>query len=96
MLSGTARYSCDGEHFTAGPGDFVMLPVGLPHTFAVDEPGELEKEPTTKWPSIACRPSADGGVLAFTQPTWRDGMTIGWIDLKTGAVTIAKANKRSE
>jgi mannose-6-phosphate isomerase-like protein (cupin superfamily) len=40
VLSGTARYSCDREDFTAGPGDFVMLPVGLPHTFVVgpDEP----------------------------------------------------------
>jgi mannose-6-phosphate isomerase-like protein (cupin superfamily) len=35
VLSGTARFSCDGEQFTAGPGDFVMLPVGLPHTFVV-------------------------------------------------------------
>jgi mannose-6-phosphate isomerase-like protein (cupin superfamily) len=40
VLSGSARFSCDGEDFTAGPGDFVMLPVGLPHTFLVgpDEP----------------------------------------------------------
>ncbi|MFA1551418.1 cupin domain-containing protein [Actinomadura chokoriensis] len=40
VLSGTARFRCDGEEFEAGPGDFVMLPVGLPHTFLVapDEP----------------------------------------------------------
>jgi mannose-6-phosphate isomerase-like protein (cupin superfamily) len=40
VLSGTARFSCDGADFAAGPGDFVMLPVGLPHTFLVgpDEP----------------------------------------------------------
>jgi mannose-6-phosphate isomerase-like protein (cupin superfamily) len=40
LLSGTARIHCDGQDFTAGPGDFVMLPVGLPHTFLVgpDEP----------------------------------------------------------
>lgn len=40
VLSGTARFRCDGEAFSAGPGDFVMLPVGLPHTFIVgaDEP----------------------------------------------------------
>ena len=40
VLSGTARFMCDGEEFTAGPGDFVLLPVGLPHTFVVgsDEP----------------------------------------------------------
>ncbi|MFB8775956.1 quercetin 2,3-dioxygenase [Streptomyces broussonetiae] len=35
VLSGTARFLCDGEELTAGPGDFVLLPVGLPHTFVV-------------------------------------------------------------
>ena len=40
LLAGTARFQCDGEELTAGPGDFVMLPVGLPHSFVVgpDEP----------------------------------------------------------
>jgi hypothetical protein len=40
VLSGTARFHCDGETFAAGPGDFVLLPVGLPHSFVVgpDEP----------------------------------------------------------
>ncbi|WP_431966877.1 quercetin 2,3-dioxygenase [Actinacidiphila sp. bgisy160] len=35
VLSGTARFLCDGEELTARPGDFVYLPVGLPHTFVV-------------------------------------------------------------
>jgi mannose-6-phosphate isomerase-like protein (cupin superfamily) len=40
VLSGGAEFRCDGEAFPAGPGDFVLLPVGLPHTFIVgaDEP----------------------------------------------------------
>ncbi|GAA1615346.1 cupin domain-containing protein [Kribbella karoonensis] len=40
VLSGSAEFRCDGEVFTAGAGDFVLLPVGLPHTFLVgaDEP----------------------------------------------------------
>jgi len=40
VLSGTARIQCDGQAFDAGPGDFVLLPLGLPHTFLVgpDEP----------------------------------------------------------
>ena len=40
VLSGTVRFHCDGETFHAGTGDFVLLPVGLPHTFVVgpDEP----------------------------------------------------------
>src|ERR687889_578121 len=33
VLSGTVRFRCDGEELDAGPGDFVHLPVGLPHTF---------------------------------------------------------------
>ncbi|GAA4224100.1 cupin domain-containing protein [Actinomadura meridiana] len=35
VLSDTARFLCDGEELTARPGDFVLLPVGLPHTFVV-------------------------------------------------------------
>ncbi|MEU9830584.1 cupin domain-containing protein [Streptosporangium sp. NPDC048047] len=39
VLSGTATFHCEGETLPAGPGDFVLLPVGLPHSFVVD-PGE--------------------------------------------------------
>jgi mannose-6-phosphate isomerase-like protein (cupin superfamily) len=35
VLSGTAEFRCDGEILSAGPGDFVLLPVGLAHTFIV-------------------------------------------------------------
>ncbi len=35
VLAGTARFRCDGQEFSAGPGDFVLLPAGLPHTFIV-------------------------------------------------------------
>jgi mannose-6-phosphate isomerase-like protein (cupin superfamily) len=40
VLSGTAQFQCDGRALSAGPGDFVLLPAGLPHTFIVgaDEP----------------------------------------------------------
>jgi mannose-6-phosphate isomerase-like protein (cupin superfamily) len=40
VLAGSARFTGDGETFDAGPGDFVLLPAGLPHTFLVgaDEP----------------------------------------------------------
>jgi mannose-6-phosphate isomerase-like protein (cupin superfamily) len=40
VLSGTVRLHCGDESFSAGPGDFVCLPAGLPHTFVVsaDEP----------------------------------------------------------
>ncbi|MDG4796453.1 cupin domain-containing protein [Micromonospora sp. WMMD1082] len=40
VISGAAVFHCAGEELTAGPGDFVHLPVGIPHTFVVgaDEP----------------------------------------------------------
>lgn len=40
VLSGTAEFRCEGQVLPAGPGDFVLLPVGLPHTFLVglDQP----------------------------------------------------------
>ena len=33
VLSGTAQFHCGEQVFDAGPGDFVLLPVGRPHTF---------------------------------------------------------------
>ncbi|GAA4801172.1 hypothetical protein GCM10023200_42490 [Actinomycetospora chlora] len=40
VLAGAARFRCEEQVFDAGPGDFVLLPVGKPHTFLVggDEP----------------------------------------------------------
>ena len=40
LLSGRATFLCDGQRLAAGPGDFVLLPAGLAHTFLVapDEP----------------------------------------------------------
>lgn len=37
ILSGTAEFRCDGEVLPAGPGDFVVLPVGIAHTFLVGD-----------------------------------------------------------
>jgi quercetin dioxygenase-like cupin family protein len=40
VLGGRATFLCDGEEMAAGPGDFVLLPAGLAHSFIVgpDEP----------------------------------------------------------
>lgn len=40
LLAGRATYFCDGQRLAAGPGDFVLLPAGVAHTFLVgpDEP----------------------------------------------------------
>jgi uncharacterized RmlC-like cupin family protein len=35
LLSGRATFLCDRLELVAGPGDFVLLPAGLPHTFLV-------------------------------------------------------------
>jgi mannose-6-phosphate isomerase-like protein (cupin superfamily) len=41
VLEGTAVFSCGDAEFAAGPGDFVLLPAGLPHTFLVGADGPL-------------------------------------------------------
>jgi len=41
VLDGEARFLCGGEELGAGPGDFVLLPAGLPHTFLVGPGGPL-------------------------------------------------------
>ncbi|WP_409331296.1 cupin domain-containing protein [Trujillonella humicola] len=40
LLGGRATFLCDGQRLVAGPGDFVLLPAGLAHSFLVapDEP----------------------------------------------------------
>jgi hypothetical protein len=40
VISGQARFECDGKVLDAGPGDLVFLPVGSAHTFrvAADQP----------------------------------------------------------
>lgn len=40
LLSGHATFTCGDDTFEAGPGDTVLLPVGVAHTFVVayDEP----------------------------------------------------------
>ena len=35
ILSGAAEFRCKGEQLRAAAGDFVLLPVGEPHTFLV-------------------------------------------------------------
>jgi mannose-6-phosphate isomerase-like protein (cupin superfamily) len=42
VLEGSFTFVCDGQSYQAGPGSFVYLPRGLPHTFRVDTgPGRL-------------------------------------------------------
>lgn len=41
VLSGRAVFRCGEVSLTAGPGDFVLLPRGLPHSFRVSEHGPL-------------------------------------------------------
>ncbi len=41
VLDGRAEFTCGDETVEAGPGDFVQLPAGLPHTFVVSSDGPL-------------------------------------------------------
>lgn len=36
VLEGQVRFRCDEEDIEAGPGSFVFLPRGIPHTFVVE------------------------------------------------------------
>ncbi len=35
LLEGELSLDCGDKHFTAGPGDFMLLPRRIPHTFLV-------------------------------------------------------------
>ena len=37
ILEGKLTFVCDGQTYQTGPGSFIYLPRGLPHTFRVDE-----------------------------------------------------------
>ena len=42
ILEGQFTFVCDGQTYQAGPGSFIHLPRGVPHTFRVDAgPGRL-------------------------------------------------------
>ncbi|HET7574876.1 MAG TPA: quercetin 2,3-dioxygenase [Solirubrobacterales bacterium] len=36
VIEGEVRFRCGDEEFLAGPGSFVFLPRGVPHTFVVE------------------------------------------------------------
>lgn len=41
VLDGEATFHCDGEELPVTPGDFVLLPAGLAHSFVVGPGGPL-------------------------------------------------------
>lgn len=63
VLSGSAEFRCGDDAFEAGPGDFVLLPVGRPHTFLVDAAQPLRTLQITA-PSGFERFAAEVGVPA--------------------------------
>lgn len=64
VLSGSAEFRCGDDTFEAGPGDFVLLPVGVPHTFLVDAAQPLRTLQLTA-PSGFERFAAEVGVPAL-------------------------------
>jgi cupin 2 domain-containing protein len=45
LLAGNARLEVDGETHELGPGDWLFLPAGVPHTL-------LETQPGTAWLAV--------------------------------------------
>ena len=41
ILEGTAAFHCGEETWSAGPGDFILLPKGVPHWFRVTDDAAL-------------------------------------------------------
>ncbi len=60
LLSGTAEFRCDGQAYHAGPGDFVLLPVGLPHT------SNFAAQPAPSTSTSRCRKCS----MCYTQMLW--------------------------
>ena len=48
LLAGRARLEVEGEAHELGPGDWLLLPAGVPHTL-------LETEPGTAWLAVHLR-----------------------------------------
>lgn len=63
VLAGEAVFHCAGEQMAAGPGDFVLLPVGLPHSFLVGADAPLRALQLTT-PAGFERFAADAGTPA--------------------------------
>jgi hypothetical protein len=90
VLSGTADFHCDGEVLSAGPGDFVLLPVGLAHSFIVGPDGPLRALTiTSSWPP--CGPKPPSRRRAFTEGLSRLGMPQA---AGLSAVGVAPAERR--
>jgi quercetin dioxygenase-like cupin family protein len=53
VLSGRLRYRIENDDFDLGPGDYVMVPAGVPHAFLVESDGARA---ISVQPSPACEP----------------------------------------
>ncbi len=80
VLSGTAEFRCDGRSLTAGPGDFVLFPVGRPHTFLVgpDEPlRALQMTSPAGFEDFAAEVGAPAAELRLPDPAPVDPAALG-------------------
>lgn len=64
VISGAAEFLCDGQTLSATAGDFVLLPMGLPHTFVVGPDAPLHALQITT-PSGFERFAAEAGMPAL-------------------------------
>ena len=87
VLSGTAQFRCDGEVFSAGPGDFVLLPARLPHTFVVgaDEPlRTLQITTPSGFEQFAAQAGEPAGARRLPDPGPIDPVALGHAAARNG------------
>ena len=64
VLEGLATFTCGDGSADAGPGDFVLLPAGVPHTFVVSPDGPLRTLQITTPAGFESYAAAVGGPAA--------------------------------
>jgi mannose-6-phosphate isomerase-like protein (cupin superfamily) len=80
LLGGRATFICDGQRLDAGPGDFVVLPAGLPHTFLVgpDEPlHTLQITTPSGFEQFAAAVGGPAGARRLPEPAPVDPVALG-------------------
>ncbi|WP_051791919.1 cupin domain-containing protein [Amycolatopsis jejuensis] len=72
LLEGSITYWSGDREFTAGPGDAVLLPVGVPHTLQADP------EAGAKFLLLTSPTGFEDFLRAVSEPATYDGPQRGW------------------
>lgn len=68
VLEGEATMQCGERTFRVGPGSFIFLPRGVPHTFVV------EGQTPARWLTLMTPGGGEGFFVAAGRPAEREGL----------------------